>query len=426
MDPILWILGGPGSGKSFLATRIISDLCQRFTQGSGDTSKVTVVYFFIKEDDQYLHDLNTILKSIAFQIAVADVIYKKHILEIHDSHESCNSARSTWVNLFIKFFNSTCNLDHSVFIVIDGLDEAPEQTRKGLFELLKFSDRGTSSTPHPRMQFCILGRPEIRDDIHVAHRKRSIEISSQKNRDDVSKYIKEELKNVTILYHMRRPAAKIFAKQIHDSILQGADGMFLWAKLVLAQIYKKERKSEILAALKDAPRELDGVIRRVFERLERDPDVNRLELNRILAWVTCARRPLLLGELDVILSILTGEANLVLRDRLRGKFASIMTLMRVERDEETDDEPSLEVNDEPPNIDFFSIDDLDDSTVVDNELEDGPTSIGQDDNLLPDTHLQNEFSTTQVVFSHKRIKDYVVESNFIFSDADALAVCKDA
>jgi hypothetical protein len=108
--------------------------------------------------------------------------------------------------------------------------------------------------------------------------------------------------------------------------------------------------------------------------------------------------------------------------------------MRVEWYEETDDEPSSAVNEEPPNMDFFSVDDIEDGTVIsDNleddlapinqdDLEDGQTSIDHDDDLLPDTHLQKEFFTTQIVFGHKRIKDYVVESDFRFSDADPLAV----
>jgi len=67
---------------------------------------------------------------------------------------------------------------------------------------------------------------------------------------------------------MRPPAVKKFAKQIHDSVLEELVGMFLRAKLVLTQIYKKERKSEILKALENAPRELDTMIQHVFERSE--------------------------------------------------------------------------------------------------------------------------------------------------------------
>lgn len=425
--PILWIFGGPGAGKSFLATRIISDLRQRYPQDVEHPSPIAVAYFYVKEDDQHLHDLNTILKSIAFQITFVDPVYRKHVLNIHNSNESVNSPRSTWENLFMKFFSSKSNFEHSVFVIIDGLDEAPTQARRDLLELLHSVVDRASATTRPRMQFAILGRPELRDDIKFSRREKVILVSPQKNHDDIAKYIQEGLKKVSILYRMRPPAAKKFAKQIHDSILQGADGMFLWAKLILAQIYEKERKSEILEALNNAPRELDGMIHHVFERLEKDPDVNHQDLNKVLAWVTCCRRPLLLGELDVILRLPSGEANLALRDRLKGKLASILTLARLEGYEEIVDEPTSAVTERPPNTDFLSFDDLDDSAAVgdyvddDDDTEDDATAE-KDEQVVPDARLQKEFETTQVVFGHKRIKDYIVSSNFKFSPSNPLAI----
>ena len=83
-------------------------------------------------------------------------------------------------------------------------------------------------------------------------------ISPQLNHNDIDKYIQGGLKKVVILYRMRPPAARKFSREIHDTTLQGADGMFLRAKLILAQVYETERKSEILNALDSNPRELDG------------------------------------------------------------------------------------------------------------------------------------------------------------------------
>jgi histone deacetylase complex regulatory component SIN3 len=50
----------------------------------------------------------------------------------------------------------------------------------------------------------------------------------------------------------------------------------VWAKLILAQVYEKEHKTEILEALESEPRELDGMIRHVFERLKRDSNLRAL------------------------------------------------------------------------------------------------------------------------------------------------------
>jgi hypothetical protein len=206
--------------------------------------------------------------------------------------------------------------------------------------------------------------------------------------------------------------------------------MFLWAKLMLAQVYEKERKSEILNALNNAPRELDGMIQHVFERLQVDPDVNHQDLNRTLAWVACTRRPLLLGELDVILRIPSGEANPALRDRLSGKLASIFTLSRLQgAEEDMVDEPPSAVSEQHPNVDFLSFDSEDDTSTLNDEDEDeatsatiGSTSADTPDDEFVDPRLLREFETTQVGFAHKRIKDYIVQSHFQFSATNPEAI----
>jgi hypothetical protein len=47
--PILWLSGRPGAGKSFLSTNIIQYLMQLHPQGSRDTAKVSIAYYFCKD-----------------------------------------------------------------------------------------------------------------------------------------------------------------------------------------------------------------------------------------------------------------------------------------------------------------------------------------------------------------------------------------
>lgn len=79
--------------------------------------------------------------------------------------------------------------------------------------------------------------------------------------------------------------------------------MFLWVNLMLDQIFNKSRPSDITMALNAAPRDLDKMIRHVFERIASDPDVDKADLNEILVWVTFAQERLTLGEMDAILKM---------------------------------------------------------------------------------------------------------------------------
>ena len=97
---LLWVFGGPGAGKSFLATKTILMLRDQHDQDPEHPSRISVSYFFVKEDNQTLHDLNTILKTIVFQIIQKDEIYRKYVVSVCKSPEATNTAEKTWKALF--------------------------------------------------------------------------------------------------------------------------------------------------------------------------------------------------------------------------------------------------------------------------------------------------------------------------------------
>jgi tetratricopeptide (TPR) repeat protein len=440
---LLWVFGGPGAGKSFLATKTILFLRDQHGKNLGQHSKAAVSYFYLKEDNQSLHDLNVILKTIAYQIVQKDETYREYVQSVCGSAEATNTAEKTWKALFLDFYMSTQGAGSSAFIVIDALDEAPLDTRRKLLDLLKvLVNQGPGNrTTIPRLKVAIFGRPDIKDDMEFP-RQKFVNVNAQKNRKDINDHILSRLPLVRVLKDMKPKARTKFAKEIRDTILQRADGMFFWAKLVLDQICRKERKSEVQQALQNAPRELDRMIRHVFKRVAADPDINIADLNKILSWVTCAKRPPLLGELHTILRLPTGEPNLSLRRRLKGKFASFIKMSKVGGEDEDEEDGHEEAEEMVPSdkgeeasLDFTNLSDDSDGNDDDScDDSDNGNDDGNDDddegegegdkNVIPrkdefaiDEKAKTQFRTIEISFSHKRIKDYPVQeggSNPVF------------
>lgn len=233
-ESILWIFGGPGAGKSFLSTKIISNLLDIHAQDSDHRARISVGYFYIKENDERLRSLNAIFKSVALQIANDNPVYKKHAVNVCESHDRIGTAKSTWQNLFLDFFGSQQNADSAAFIVIDGLDEAPKAERKMFLELLRPPEdyRSLGSSKRPRLNFVIVGRPELRDTIEYIWDSRTsfIEISAAKNRADIEGYIKDGMRKVRALKHMRVGDPDKLRADIVNKLEEGANGMFLWVK----------------------------------------------------------------------------------------------------------------------------------------------------------------------------------------------------
>jgi DNA replication protein DnaC len=65
-SPLLWVSGGPGTGKSFLSSITISKLHTIYPQDPLHPNRMSVAYFYVKEHDQELKAFGNILKSLAY------------------------------------------------------------------------------------------------------------------------------------------------------------------------------------------------------------------------------------------------------------------------------------------------------------------------------------------------------------------------
>ena len=440
--PILWVFGGPGAGKSYLSTWTILRLLDLHDQRPDHTDGVSVGYSYIKENKEILRDPNVILKTIAWQITLVDRMFRKHAASVCKSPRATVTAEDTWENLFLDFYQSDRARDRHAVIILDGLDEAPAAARMILLGLLRNVVAVRRGTTRPRIQFAVFGRATLRGDMHFRREEKYIEVSSIKNRNDIDSYIQKRLEEVEILKELRKvkpngpQQANKTGKRIKKKVLDGADGVFLWAKLLLDQITRKDL-TQIEKILANPPPNLDEMIWSVFDRLSKDQDMDHESVRRMLAWVAYSRRPLLFGEIDLILSLPTRRPNLLLWTSLRGKFASIFHLnfpkgYDPEEEDEVEESPkqinpddneqSTQEEEDSPAFDFTGDDDEDEegddatqssgSTVLSAQADRGleslavaTTSNDKDDSLHVFSDPQMK---TVVTFSHQRIRDFIV------------------
>ena len=401
---LLWILGNPGAGKSYLSSYIVSFLDECYPQDPIHPSRASVAYWFIKEDDQDLRSLPIILKGLAYQIAENDPIYAKHAANVCGAPSKINSSLNLWKRLFLDFFESGQYNGHRGMIIIDGLDEAARECREDLLTILRQLEFDFKPQSSSSIRFAIVGRPEIRDDILSILGKHTacIDVSPTKNTADIIRYIESEIRRIAILRskHLSIEAKQDLRREIVEKLVHGANGMFLWVNLMIDQICRKSRPSEIKAALNDAPRDLLQMIRHVFERLSRNPDVGEDDLNEILTWVTCVKRPLSLAELDIILRLRSAEREPVpdLEERLRGLFASFFTLIR------SDGKATEDLVREMANEDSVDV-----ATLSDAPLDNTTAPCDLEGDEFSARGFDSEFRSTTVRFSHASIKDYLLQ-----------------
>ena len=192
----------------------------------------------------------------------------------------------------------------------------------------------------------------------------------------------------------------------------------------MEQIYGKERRSEVFTAIDEAPPQLSNMIRHVFKRLALDEDIGKEALNTILLYVTLAKRPLTLGEMDILLRV-PDKDPYPLATRLKGRFASLFKLSQSDAiglddldaptgivDEEAQCATNVSFSDDLlEQLDFGSDQEGDDNKDIDDqEISDGKEHKNEVTNKdYVDEQTSDPFATTQIEFSHLSIKEFLLQ-----------------
>lgn len=325
--PVLWILGRPGTGKTYLASRVISHLSPWSATG----------YFYISEGMQAHNTPDVILRAIAYQIAGTHDEYRRLAIRACREDRNIHEPISAWNTLFVKPFS-----DHDtkpLFVIIDGVDEATPKDQDIWIRIAKsLADLRSSGTRLPRIQLLFLSRPDLHDKITNAwrgnnNRPEIIQIEPTSSKTDIEKFIRKGVsEDVSLLARMRRGPSERLKNEIISKLTTGSDGLFIVAKLMLAEIKNMNKPELILKTLAKPPSGLNDMFERVITRLVVTGGFDKDDLNEIIMWVSCAKRDLLLGELDLALKLRDLDRNgiVALDYELETRFGSFFSVSFVD------------------------------------------------------------------------------------------------
>ncbi|KAI1171675.1 hypothetical protein F4777DRAFT_45190 [Nemania sp. FL0916] len=267
--------------------------------------------------------------------------YRKLATSICRQNENFLSLDSIWNSLFVGPFKADAVMPKPLFVIIDGVDEATLESQELLVKMAKaLSDMWSKRRKLPAIQLLLLGRPDLDYNVSNAwrgerRRPRIIHIQPSLSRADIERFIRKGVhESIPLLHKMRPIAARRLRKEIIVTLGNRSDGMFMLAKLMLAEIKDMNKPELIREALSKPPVDLDDMFRRVITRLTVTGGFDKADLNEIIMWVSCAKRDLLLGELDLVLKLRDLQQNGIigLEDELRTRFGSFFTIASADSD----------------------------------------------------------------------------------------------
>ncbi|KAJ5574110.1 uncharacterized protein N7459_008537 [Penicillium hispanicum] len=399
-DPIIFLSGNPGAGKSYLSTNIISFLRDQHPQNVQHVSHISVAYFFFKDDNPDTRSVHQALRDLAYQISINDPAYLKYLTTIED-YGKISTLETAWSLLFVEFFLKKANVHSSVYIVFDGVDEALDEERRIFLALAKDLYESPGSR---RLQLALVGRPHVSNQLYESLEVEvpTIHVTSQKNSADIDRYIEASIKRSVVL----KKVSATLRQEIFETLSARAEGMFLWVNLMMQELVKRRSQASMRKSLEQAPKGLKEMMRHVLSSFSANSEEEELEyLNELLLWTACSAQPLSLVQVEGILRLKSpeGDGMIYLEGALRKQFASFFTVDRVDG-LTTAELHSLAMN--PTSLE--ESDDERDEREEASENEEYEETFEDVDNFVS---FDSDAQTTTVTFCHASIGDFFRDEN---------------
>ena len=264
-----------------------------------DATGVTVYHYFSFRDEA-TQDVTNFKHSLLMQIV-------RRLVREDETKKEYFYVPKVFQNLFKKYLHSQFPLDEDVhatfegllnesshtYIIIDALDECPDQTDRS--KIIKFLE-GLCRTSHGDAHILMTSRWE--NDIETAINEMEVSKSivlmeTAEVNADIKTYLKDS---------MRKQPYKDWPARLKITVAKKltwkADGVFRWAALQLLALKDKDRVKDVENALKDLPKNLVETYEVMLTRIENSKR-SGVALS-ILRWLAYFQRSILLSEVAEI------------------------------------------------------------------------------------------------------------------------------
>ena len=252
-DPLFWISGKAGSGKSSLMSLIQDD--PRTTQALSFWAKgrqlYTFSFYFWRPGSALQKSIPGLLRSLLYQLAKA----KPAVVDIITSVKPATYNDWTTKSLLSALQKSlTAFREDRIFLMIDGLDEYNGQDAELLDIVLKRQNEY-------HVKACLASRPEA---AIIAKLENFPTLRLQDlNRRDISHFVRDKL----------RSYEDILTERLISDLISRAEGVFLWAALVLRSMISGclagDDAATLSSRLDATPKELAQLFEQLLQNVEK-------------------------------------------------------------------------------------------------------------------------------------------------------------
>ncbi|KAJ5631651.1 uncharacterized protein N7484_011751 [Penicillium longicatenatum] len=294
-NPLLWIRGDPGKGKTMLLCGIIQEL----TRSVGGIANVS--FFFCQATDGRINTATAVLRGLIYSLVWKQPHLLQHVRGRYEkAGKSLFEGVNAWSALASIFTDILKDPDlRSTYLVIDAVDECITGLRF-LLDLVIQESSGHTQSKKAQLKWILSSRnwPDIIERLDTV--TQIAPISLELNEASVSKAV-----SIFIQYKASQLASvKKYGDKTHDTVcrylLSHSQNTFLWVALVCQELDKSPRR-KILKSLSAFPSGLDALYDRMIDQVHQSDDAELCK--QILAIMLTVYRPITLHEMSSLIEV---------------------------------------------------------------------------------------------------------------------------
>lgn len=262
---ILRILARPGGGKTTAAAFLIKHL-------AGSTSGATL-YFFCKASDAEKRTSLHVLRSLLWQCLQYDNnLYAAMVQWYYQSGRSIADSQTDVIGMFTTCMQGTAL--PAIYIVIDALDECLDS-----MDLLPALSNAMATSCRP-LKLILFSRDGVSlPDLPILQLP-TVHLTKDKCRSSIDSYVKKRLAEVDSLEGNR------YDDQLAKSISHAADGLWLFARLLIDELHYAPSWGEVQRQISGLPHGLRNLYTSILTTKEKTFSEMQLKMTQeLFLWI---------------------------------------------------------------------------------------------------------------------------------------------